>query len=276
MLLATGWSHKAGKRQQTSIRRAAEALPYAGAPTSTYGGTEVLRSEVTGNPRHQETAVQEGSPSRRPLLCLRISTGFSTGSTSKSRHATARRRMGWQRVSRRRHRPSCGVGSRSGSRGGAQDRGGVGRAGHDNGSRLDDRVVATLDRVAVDRGAPVYVRFDNGPEFAAAVADWCRFNRVSSVFIDPGSPWQNAWIESFNGRLRDELLNGWSFGSVLEAQVLVEGWRIDYNNNRPHSAHGELTPVEYAHAWTTTNQPQLASTPGPATGDPSRPVHGRP
>lgn len=71
-----------------------------------------------------------------------------------------------------------------------------------------DRVVATLDRLAVERGsAPGFVRFDNGPEFiAAAVADWCRFNHVDSVFIDPGSPWQNAWIESFNGRLRDEFL----------------------------------------------------------------------
>jgi putative transposase len=72
-----------------------------------------------------------------------------------------------------------------------------------------DRVVATLDRLVVERGAPAFVRFDNGPEFiAGAVADWCRFNGVGSIFIDPGSPWQNAWIESFNGRLRDELLNG--------------------------------------------------------------------
>ena len=71
------------------------------------------------------------------------------------------------------------------------------------------------------------MRFDNGPEFIAhAVADWCRFNGVGSVFIDPGSPWQNAWIESFNGRLRDELLNGWHFDSLLEAQVLIEDWRI--------------------------------------------------
>ncbi len=86
-----------------------------------------------------------------------------------------------------------------------------------------------------------------GPEFiAAAVADWCRFNGVGTVFIDPGSPWQNAWIESFNGRLRDELLNGWQFDSLLEAQVLIEDWRIDYNVHRPHSAHGELTPSEFA------------------------------
>ena len=99
-----------------------------------------------------------------------------------------------------------------------------------------DRVVATLDRLVVERGAPAFVRFDNGPEFIAhAVADWCRFNGVGSVFIDPGSPWQNAWIESFNGRLRDELLNAWRFDSLLEAKVLIEDWRIDYNMNRPHS-----------------------------------------
>ena len=72
-----------------------------------------------------------------------------------------------------------------------------------------DRVVATLDRLTVERGRPpAFVRFDNGPEFVAwAVADWCRLKHVNTVFIDPGSPWQNAWIESFNGRLRDELLN---------------------------------------------------------------------
>ena len=64
------------------------------------------------------------------------------------------------------------------------------------------------------------------------------------MFIDPGSPWQNAWIESFNGRLRDELLNGRQWDSLLEARVLIEDWRIDYNINRPHSAHGDLSPTE--------------------------------
>ena len=122
-----------------------------------------------------------------------------------------------------------------------------------------DKVVASLDRLLVERGAPAFVRFDNGPEFIAfAVADWCRFNGVGSIFIDPGSPWQNAWIESFNGRLRDELLNGWHFDSLLEAQVLIEDWRIDYNINRPHSAHGGLTPSEFARAWTDRHQPVLA------------------
>jgi putative transposase len=103
------------------------------------------------------------------------------------------------------------------------------------------------------------VRFDNGPEFVAhAVHDWCRFNSAASLFIDPGSPWQNAWIESFNGRLRDELLNSWRFDSLLEARVIIEDWRCDYNANRPHSAHGELTPAEFAVQWTTTHQPQVA------------------
>jgi putative transposase len=122
-----------------------------------------------------------------------------------------------------------------------------------------DLVVATLDRLALTRGAPAFVRFDNGPEFVAhAVADWCRFNGVGSIFIDPGSPWQNAWIESFNGRLRDELLNGWQFNSLLEAKVIIVDWRIDYNLNRPHSAHGDLTPSEFANRWAEQHQPALA------------------
>lgn len=120
-------------------------------------------------------------------------------------------------------------------------------------------VVDVLDRQALQRGAPCYVRFDNGPEFIAhAVNDWCRFNGTGSLFIDPGSPWQNAWIESFNGRLRDELLNSWRFDSLLEARVIIEDWRCDYNARRPHSAHGELTPTEFALQWTTTHQPQAA------------------
>jgi len=120
-------------------------------------------------------------------------------------------------------------------------------------------VVACLERIAAERGTPAYVRFDNGPEFIAyAVADWCRFNGTQTVFIDPGSPWQNAWIESFNGRLRDEHLNGQRFDSLLEAKVFTEDWRIDYNINRPHSAHGWLTPVEFVEAWLTQQQLTLA------------------
>ena len=90
------------------------------------------------------------------------------------------------------------------------------------------------------------------------MADWAPAAGAGTVFIDPGSPWQNAWIESFNGRMRDELLNLWQFDSLLEAQVLIGDWRIDYNNHRPHSAHGDLTPTEFAQAWTTHQQPQPA------------------
>jgi len=119
-----------------------------------------------------------------------------------------------------------------------------------------DGVVRCLERLASQRGAPAYVRFDHGPEFIAhAVADWCRFNRTDTVFIDPGSPWQNAWIESFNGRLRDEYLNGQLFDTLLEARILLEDWRIDYNNNRPHRAHRGLSPTEFVQAW--LNQQQL-------------------
>ena len=86
--------------------------------------------------------------------------------------------------------------------------------------RLDaDDAVACLDKMAGEGGVPAYVRFDHGPEFIAyAVADWCRFNGAGTIFIDPGCPWQNAWVESFNGRLRDELLNGCQCSSVLEGQ----------------------------------------------------------
>ena len=130
-------------------------------------------------------------------------------------------------------------------------------AGH---SFTADDVVAVLDGIVADRGtAPAFVRMDNGPELAAhAVADWCAETTAKSMFIDPGSPWQNAWIESFNGRMRDELLNLWQFDSLLEAQVIIENWRIDYNTNRPHSAHGGLTPSEFHLQWTNQHQPQPA------------------
>ena len=131
----------------------------------------------------------------------------------------------------------------------------------DVGRSIDaDGVVTCLERIARERGAPAYVRFDHGPEFIAyAVADWCRFNGTGTVFIDPGSPWQNAWIESFNGRLRDEFLNGQLFDTMLEAQVLLEAWRIDYNTERPHSSLGWRSPAQFARDWITNNQPQLAS-----------------
>ena len=123
-----------------------------------------------------------------------------------------------------------------------------------------DTVVGTLARLSIERGRPpAFVRFDNGPEFVSnAVADWCKDFGTESMFIDPGSPWQNAWVESFNGRFRDELLNLWQFDSLLEARVIIEDWRNDYNQNRPHSALGQQTPAAFAANHNTINQPKAA------------------
>jgi putative transposase len=121
-----------------------------------------------------------------------------------------------------------------------------------------DGVVSCLERLVIERGAPAYVRFDNGPEFIAhAVADWCRFGRTGALFIDPGCPWQNAWSESFNGRLRDEMLNGCQFATLLEAKVLLEDWRNEYNLYRPHRALGMLSPAEFSRAWCAKQNLQL-------------------
>jgi putative transposase len=118
-----------------------------------------------------------------------------------------------------------------------------------------DATVAVLDQVVLERGArPRFIRCDNGPELTAnALRDWCRFNQAATSYIDPGSPWQNPYVESFGGRLRDELLAVEAFSSLLEARVLVEDWRIEYNTLRPHSALGYKSPAAYAHTWTMTH-----------------------
>jgi putative transposase len=127
------------------------------------------------------------------------------------------------------------------------------------GRRIDaDATVAVLDQLLAQRGAPRFLRCDNGPELTAnALRDWCRFSGAGTSYIEPGSPWQNPYVESFGGRLRDELLAVEAFTTLLEAQVLVENWRIEYNTVRPHSALGYLTPTDYAKAW-TANHPGLS------------------
>ena len=108
-------------------------------------------------------------------------------------------------------------------------------------------VVATLARLFEERGEPSYIRSDNGPEFvAAAVKRWLEACGVETLYIEPGSPWENAYGESFNGRFGDELLKREEFTSPLEAKVLVEEYRQHYNNRRPHSALGYWTPSEFA------------------------------
>lgn len=115
--------------------------------------------------------------------------------------------------------------------------------------RIDsDHTVNVLDRLVLERGtAPAFLRCDNGPELTAnALRDWCRFTRAGSAYIDPGSPWQNAYVESFGGRVRDELLAVELFSCLTEARVLIEDWRQDYNQRRPHSALGMMTPAAFA------------------------------
>ena len=113
------------------------------------------------------------------------------------------------------------------------------------GRRLSSQdVLAVLADLCVRRRPPAYIRSDNGPEFAArAVRQWLARIDVQTLFIEPGSPWENGYIESFNGRLRDEHLNGERFDTLLEAQVLIEAWRNEYNQIRPHSSLAYRSPA---------------------------------
>ena len=112
--------------------------------------------------------------------------------------------------------------------------------------RSDD-VIHTLTELFVINGAPEHIRSDNGPEFTARVVrGWLARVGVKTLFIEPGSPWENGYNESFNGKLRDELLNREIFYSLREVQILTERWRREYNTIRPHSSLGYRPPVPEA------------------------------
>jgi putative transposase len=134
-----------------------------------------------------------------------------------------------------------------------------------------DDVVALIEELIAERGAPAHLRMDNGPELIAwALRDWCRLAGTGTVYIEPGSPWENPFVESFNGRARDELLNIEEFATLLEAQVVIEAWRIEYNTYRPHSSLSGLTPAEFAARW-VLNDPIAGTTdPSPALASPLR------
>jgi transposase InsO family protein len=118
------------------------------------------------------------------------------------------------------------------------------------GSLRAQDVILTLSRLMRLYGKPAYVRSDNGAEFTAAkVMRWLRDQAIGPAFIAPGSPWQNGVVESFNGKLRDELLNREWFRSRVEARVLIERWRHFYNERRPHSAHRYQPPATVRRAW---------------------------
>jgi putative transposase len=116
-----------------------------------------------------------------------------------------------------------------------------------------ERVVRVLDRIAAARGYPTSIVCDNGPEFRSeAVDQWAHRHGVHLHFIDPGKPIQNAYIESFNGRFRDECLNENWFVSLADARATIEAWRVDYETARPHSDLADRTPAEFARELQST------------------------
>lgn len=123
------------------------------------------------------------------------------------------------------------------------------------------RVVSVLNKIAFFRGYPQEVLTDNGPEFTSnALSEWAFDKKINHLFIDPGKPIQNAYIESFNGKFREECLAEHWFKNIYEARDVIESWRIEYNTERPHSSLGNLTPSEYAQKLsqeTTQNSARL-------------------
>jgi transposase InsO family protein len=121
-------------------------------------------------------------------------------------------------------------------------------------------VIDVLDRLIAERGTPTFIRSDNGPEFVAnAVRSHLSDLNVETRFIAPGAPWENGYIESFNGTLRNELLSREVFGHLLEAKVLGEEYRQEYNTERPHSSLDYQTPAEYSENYVADS----ALTPAP-------------
>jgi len=105
-------------------------------------------------------------------------------------------------------------------------------------------VMDVLSQLFIEHGIPQYIRSDNGPEFIAKrLRWWLKRHKINTLFIESGSPWENGYIESFNGKLRDELLEREVFDTLFEAQVLIERWRVEYNTVRPHSSLGYRPPA---------------------------------
>jgi putative transposase len=122
------------------------------------------------------------------------------------------------------------------------------------GSIRSGRVIDVLSRLVSDRGAPRYLRSDNGPEFvSSAILRWATDEGIETAHIAPGKPWQNGTDESFNGRLREECLSMEWFRTRREAAAIIETWRQHYNEVRPHSSLGYLTPLEFRAKHMATN-----------------------
>jgi len=123
------------------------------------------------------------------------------------------------------------------------------------------RVIEMLSRLISERGGPLYLRSDNGPEFVSrALLKWIVDQGIETALIDPGRPWQNGALESFNGKCRDECLGMEWFRSRAEARVVIEAWRRHFNEVRPHSSLGYLTPAEFAAKLQQTNAAPASAT----------------
>jgi putative transposase len=117
-------------------------------------------------------------------------------------------------------------------------------------------VLLWLKKAVTEHGAPEYLRSDNGSEFIAkAVQQWLAENRIKTIYIEPGSPWQNGFVESFHGRFRDECLNREQLWTLTEARVVIEDFRRQYNHQRPHSKLGYQSPARYAQQLTPSPAP---------------------
>ncbi len=128
-------------------------------------------------------------------------------------------------------------------------------------------VMELMSELVLIRGMPEHVRSDNGPEFVArGIRSWLELSQVKTLYIEPGSPWQNGYVESFHSRFRDELLAVEVFESVKEAKKLSERWRMDYNHRRPHSSLGYRTPASFAAGVEDVSLavPPVGATPLPA------------
>jgi len=123
------------------------------------------------------------------------------------------------------------------------------------GSIRSGRVIEVLSKLVSVRGAPRYLRSDNGSEFVSRkILRWIEDEKIETALIDPGRPWQNGANESFNGKFRDECLGMQWFQNRTEARVVIEAWRREFNTVRPHSSLGDLTPAEFAEQSQSTQQ----------------------
>lgn len=116
------------------------------------------------------------------------------------------------------------------------------------------RVIRVLDQLKQTRGLPGYIRVDNGPELTSGLLkEWAQANKVKLLFIQPGKPTQNAYIERFNGSYRYEILNAYEFSHLNEVRQITESWMYEYNHERPHASLGYLSPNQYLNKYYAEN-----------------------